>query len=40
MSNAKIKATLRRRRSSMELCGTYMVTCNHEIKTVSDFVWY
>ena len=41
MSNAKLKATLRRRRSSMELCGTHVVTFNHKIKTVSAFiVWY
>ena len=41
MSNAKLKATLRSRRSNMELGGTHVVTCIHKIKTVSVFiVWY
>ena len=40
MSNAKLKATLKRRRSSMEFCGTHGVTCNQTIKTVPAFtVW-
>ena len=38
VSKTKPKETLRRKRSSMELCGTHIIKYNHKIKTVLTFI--